>query len=362
MARRIARFTLEGVPDADITTHPFATDDALGLNLTRFHRGDCDDVVLLIHGLTMSSDMFIMPEHRNLVTHLLDAGFTDVWTLDYRMSSRFPYDTETHRFTLDDVAAHDHPAAIAELRRHIGDRRVHVIAHCIGSVTFMMSMYAGLVDGITSYVGNSVALTPRVPLWSKYKLAYGPALTEYVLGLAFLDPRFGHAPVLTRGWLLSRLTSLFHGECEHRACHMLSFMWGSGRPAMYEHDNLHPATHERIADLCGGVGVHYYRHIHKMVDAGRAVKYDRRLHPELPDDYLAGAIDVGTPVLLLAGEANRVFADSNHACHRELDRLMPGRHRLRTLPGYGHADPFMGRDSHLDVFPEVLDFLKRQAA
>ena len=93
--------------------HPFATEDGLGLNLTRFRRAACDDVVLLVHGLTSSSDMFIMPEHRNLVSYLLDDGFTDVWALDFRMSNRFPYDSETHRYTLDDIADYDSPGRAA---------------------------------------------------------------------------------------------------------------------------------------------------------------------------------------------------------------------------------------------------------
>ena len=102
--------------DAEVSVHPFATDDGLGLSLTRFHRADCDDVVLLVHGLTSSSDLFIMPEHRNLASHLLDNGFTDVWAVDFRMSNRFPYDSEAHRYTLDDIAGQDHPAALRELR------------------------------------------------------------------------------------------------------------------------------------------------------------------------------------------------------------------------------------------------------
>jgi len=282
MERRIPRFTYDGVRDVRVTAHPFATEDGLGLNLTRFHRADCDDVVLVIHGLTLSSDMFVMPEHDNLVNHLLDEGLTDVWALDYRMSNRFPYDTETHRFTLDDVAAFDHPAALRELRRAVGDRRIHIIAHCVGSITFLMSLFGGAVDDITSVVANSVALTPRVSRWTRVKLALGPSLLEYVLGFSFLDPMFGNAPVMTRGWMFSRLVTVAHRECKVRSCHLLSFMWGSGRPALYSHDLLDPATHERIADLCGGVGVHYYRNISTMVRAGRAVKYDKAAHPELP--------------------------------------------------------------------------------
>jgi pimeloyl-ACP methyl ester carboxylesterase len=363
MERRIPRFTNEGVRDAEVSMHPFTTDDGLGLYLTRFRRKDADDVVLLIHGLTSSSDLFIMPEHQNLTSYLLDNGYTDVWTLDFRMSNRFPYDTETHRFTLDDVAAFDHPAALRELRRHIGDRRVHVITHCLGSATFAMSLFGGTVSDIASLTCNSVALTPRVPRWSRLKLRFAPFLAEYVLGFNFLDPRYGDAPPMTRGWLLSRAVSLFHRECDERSCHMVSFMWGTGHPAMYDHDRLMPETHERTADLFGAVGMHYYRHLHAMVKAGHVVRYDPgdALHKSLPADYLAGAAEVTTPLLLITGDHNDVFADSNIACHAMLEEVRPGRQELAVLPGYGHQDTLMGRDAHSDVFPRVLTHLGQVA-
>jgi len=363
MATRIPRFTLEGVPNAEVSVHPFWTEDGLGLNLTRFHRADCDDVVLLIHGLTSSSDMFIMPEHYNLATFLLDNGFTDVWTLDFRMSSRFPYDTETHRFTIDDVAHYDHPAALAELRRHIGDRRVHVIAHCVGSISFSMSLSAGMVDDITSLICNSVSLMPRVPWWSRLKLTIGPALMEYVIGLPFVDPRYGEAPPWTRAWILSRAVSLFHHECDVRSCHMVSFMWGSGHPAIYRHENLLPVTHERTADLESAVGVHYYRHIRKMVKAGHAVKYDPKdpRHADLPDDYLAPASKITTPILFLSGDDNCVFNDSNVMCHQVMSKAAPGLHELEMLPGYSHQDSIIGKNSHDDVFPKIVTFLEKHS-
>lgn len=364
MTGSIPRYTLDGVTDADVSVHPFATEDGLGLNLTRFCRAECDDVVLVVHGLTSSSDLFIMPEHRNLVSYLLDNGFTDVWALDFRMSNRFPYDSETHQYTLDDIADYDHPAALREMRQHIGDRRVHVIAHCLGSLSFMMSLFAGRLPGIRSVTCNSIALIPRVPAWSRLKLRYGPPLFEYLFGISFLDPRFASSPRLTREWALGRLVSLAHRECSVSACHMLSFMWGSGHPAMYEHENLLPATHERMADLCSSCGISYDRHVAKMVRAGHAVKYNRddRRHSDLPDDYLAHAADVRTPILLLTGDRNRVFTDSNIVCHRVLSEITPGRPELEVLPGYGHLDPIVGKDAHLDVFPRICQFLKRQAA
>jgi pimeloyl-ACP methyl ester carboxylesterase len=364
MKRPISRFTLEGVPDAEVSVHPFATEDGLGLNVTRFHRADCDDVVLLVHGLTSSSDLFIMPEHTNLVSYLLDNGFTDVWAADFRMSGRFPYDTETHGYTLDDIADYDHPATLREVRRHVGDRRIHVFAHCLGSLSFMMSLSGGAAVGVTSVTCNSVALTPRMSAWSRTKLTYGPAIFQYLFGVSFLDPRFAHAPLLTRDWILSRLVSLGHGECNVPACHMLSFMWGSGRPAMYMHRNLLPVTHERMADLCSACGLNYLRHMRKMVRAERAVKCDPadKRHARLPNDYLASAAKMTTPVLLLTGDDNHVFTDSNIVCYRALSGMAPGRHELEVIPGYGHVDTIIGKNAHRDVFPRVLEFLKRQAA
>ena len=59
------------------------------------------------------------------------------------------------------------PRQLPRIREQIGDRRLHVICHCLGSVSFMMSLFGKAVDGITSVIANSVALTPRVPRWSR---------------------------------------------------------------------------------------------------------------------------------------------------------------------------------------------------
>jgi hypothetical protein len=226
-------------------------------------------------------------------------------------------------------------------------------------------MFGGAVDGIASMVANSVGLTPRITTWARTKLAAATVLLEHVFGLSYLDPRFAAAPPLTRRRLLSRVISLFHPECREPACHMQSFMWGGGRPAMYRHQNLAPETHlhERLADLNGAVDVGYYRHIRKIVRAGCAVKFDPDdpAHSLLPDDYLARAERILTPVLFMTGDRNRVFTDSNIVCHRVLDRLAPGRHELLVLEGYGHIDPFIGRNAHVDVFPSIVDFLRRNA-
>jgi cholesterol oxidase len=82
----------------------------------------------------------------------------------------------------------------------------------------------------------------------------------------------------------------------------------------------------------------------------------------LPEDYLAGATAVETPVLFMTGETNRVFTDSNIRCHTALEAIVPGRHELAIFPRYGHQDVFMGNRVHEDVFPRLLTFLEEHRA
>lgn len=360
MEREIPLFTLDGVKDAEITTHWFWTEDKLGLSLTRFRRGEAGEAVMIIHGLTSSTDMFVMPEHYNLVSYLLDHGYTDVWCLDFRMSNRHSYNLFKHRYTMDDVALYDYPAALAEVRRHIGDKPIHVICHCLGANSFMMSLFGKVIDGVSSVIANSVALTPRVPTWSKLKLGTAPNLVEYVLGFPYLNPRWSEDPGFTRGKMFSRVISKFHRECDVPACHMLSVMWGTGWPALYNHSNLADVTHRRGGDLFGATSMNYYRHIYKMIKAGGAVKYSHESkYAKLPDDYFQYAREIETPVLFMTGAHNRVFSDSNIVCHERLERIVPGRHELHVFPGYGHQDPFMGERVADDVFPRLLEFIEK---
>ncbi|WP_437874646.1 alpha/beta hydrolase [Sorangium sp. So ce513] len=360
--REIPLFTYEGVPDAETTEHPFTTDDKLGLRLARFKRAPSDDVVLLIHGLTTSTDMFIMPEHTNIVRYLHDHDFTDVWSVDFRMSNRLPYNLTPHRYSFDDIALFDFPAALAKMREHIGDRRIHVICHCLGSVSFLMGLFGGSIQGVTSVIANSVGLTPRVPGWSKIKLRLAPFLIESVLGFPHLSPQWSNDPVLSRGKIFSRVVSAFHRECDVPACHMLSLMWGTGWPALYSHENLHDVTHRRGGDLYGGTSMNYYRHVYKMVqNDNRAVKYDPSdpRFSSLPDDYLSRAPEIQTPVLFVTGANNRVFTDSNILCHQRLEKIVPGRHRLHVFPNYGHQDVFMGKDCDRDIFPTFVEYFRQ---
>lgn len=363
--RDIPVFTLDGVKGSKISFHPFTTDDKISLNLVRFQKKESKDVVILMHGLTTSTDMFVMPEHKNLVTYLHENGFTDVWSFDWRGSLRFNYNLFPHRYTLDDIALYDVPAALKVVKDAVGSgKRIHFVVHCVGSISFFMSLFGGKIDGVTSVVSNSVSLTPNVPTWSKIKLAFSPFLMESVFRFPNVNPRWYYLPGIASGKLLSRFVSLFHHECDEPACHMLSLMWGTGWPACYEHANLPDITHRRVGDLFGATSMNYYRHIRKAVGRKSMIKYtptDKR-YESLPNNYLDKASEVKTPILFMTGDQNKVFKDSNIIAFETLNRLNPGnKNELFIAEGYGHQDTLMGKKSDQDVFPKIVEFLRKNS-
>ncbi|MEI7672649.1 MAG: alpha/beta fold hydrolase, partial [Deltaproteobacteria bacterium] len=361
--REIPLYTTEGVNGAEITTHPYSTGDRLGESLLRFQRAPCEDVVVLIPGLTASSDMFIMPEHYNLTQYLLDHGYTDVWTMDGRISCRYSYNLRRNTYNVDDIALYDVPAALATVRRAVGPKtRIHVIAHCFGALSFSMSLFGKAVTDVHSAIVNGVALTPKVPFIARLKLMAGPFLSDYVLGVEYLNPWWRRELGFSPGKLLAWLVSAFHRECDSPECHMTSFMWGFGFPVLFKHENLHDITHRRTGDLFGGSSLNYYRHILKMVKANNtAVKYlpDDPRYQSLPDDYFQYAKEIETPVLFVTGQENALFTDSNIVCYRRMEQVVPGQHSLLVVPHYGHADVIIGKNAHQDIFPRFLQFLEQ---
>lgn len=361
MERTIPLYTLEGVKDAEKTSHSISTDDGLGLSLQRFERAPCDDVVVILHGLTTSTDMFIMPEHYNLVSYLLDNSLTDVWCFDFRMSNRHSYNLIPNSYNMDDVALYDHPKAIEHIRKTVGnDKRIHVIAHCLGSMSFAMALAAKTVTGISSFIPNSISLAPRIPTWSKIKLTLFPFFLERVLDLPYLSPSWPYEPRLGRGKIISKLVSLFHHECNLPSCHTLSMMWGSGWPALYMHENLYEVTHKRVQDLFGATGLNYHHHVLQMVKADhQAVKRDNAnpRYDALPDNYFQAGLSIETPILFVTGDKNRVFSDSNIHCYQEMKTRGVEHHQLHVFENYGHQDIYMGKDVSSDVFPFMLDFI-----
>ncbi|WP_328483770.1 alpha/beta hydrolase [Streptomyces sp. NBC_00377] len=339
---------------------PFRAPDGVRLGLTRIDTGDTGrPAVLLLHGHTASADMFLLPETRNLVDSLLDDGY-EPWLLDWRGSRRLPYNETGQRYTYDDVALYDIPAAVSRVREAVGDRPLFVVAHCIGSLCLSLSMTAGLVPGLAGVVSQGVFLTP--------KLAGRTSLRMSLAG-ELLKTRIDHIPVdFRKVGLWSRYTPLFAlasrgAGCPDPTCQILhNSAWGTGA-SLFVHENLSEATHDRLAELLGPAPLWILPHLRRIELARSVVRWhetDRR-YRALPPNALDAAGRIDTPVLLLAGSENGLWLDSQQLCHDVLAHRQPQLDvRYTEIPGYGHLDTFLGRGAALDVFGHILDFLGGQ--
>ncbi|MDR7275777.1 alpha/beta fold hydrolase [Catenuloplanes atrovinosus] len=322
---------------------PFRADDGTPLRLTNI-RGD-GAPVLLVHGAGVRSAIF----HR-LGRALAGAG-RDVWLLDWRGSIDLP----ARSWTLDEVALFDHPAAVRTVLAETGADRLSAVVHCQGSVTFMMALCAGLLPRVDTVVSNAVSLHPVVPAWSRVKLRAGTPVVSRLL--THLDPSWGLVPprALTPR-VLTALVRAFHHECDNLVCKLVSFTYGSGRPALWRHENLTPETHDSfIPHEFGPVPMTFFRQMAACVRAGRLVSE----LPGLPRDHTARGPATDARIVLLAGAHNLCFLpESQRRTFSWLERHAPGRHALHVLPDYGHLDVLLGRHADRDVFPLILDELR----
>ncbi|MFF4507856.1 alpha/beta hydrolase [Streptomyces sp. NPDC001401] len=337
---------------------PFHAPDGVRLGLTRIDTGEPDrPAVLLLHGHTASADMFLLPEIRNLVDVLLDDGY-EPWLLDWRGSCRLPYNATGQKYTYDDVALYDIPAAVSHIRSRIGDDRpLFAVAHCIGALTLSLSMTAGLVPGLAGVVAQGVFLTP--------KLAGRTSLRMSLAG-ELLKSRIDHIPVDFRTvGLWSKYTPLFalasrKASCPDPTCQILHHSaWGTGA-SLFVHEHLTETTHNRLAELLGPAPLWILPHLRRIELARTVVRWHDTDHryAALPPNALDAAGRIDTPLLLLAGSDNGLWLDSQQLCHDVLAHRHPHLDVTYTeIPGYGHLDTFLGRGAALDVFGHILDFL-----
>ncbi|MBW0271534.1 esterase [Nocardia sp. MH4] len=349
--------------ESPVTTEPetitLRTADGLDLRLRRVGP-DGGPAVLLVHGHGVSSEMFALTEIRNLVDVLADAGYQS-WLLDWRGSSRLPYNVSGPPYTLDDVALYDLPAAVARIRDHIGDRPLFAVAHCVGALALAQSLTAGLLPGLAGVVAQGVFLTPKVSASTRVRVLVGSELLGSRVG--HLESDFRKVGLWSRRTLLYAALSR-KGDCPDPTCRMVHHGWGMGAE-LFAHDHLDPRTHDRLAELFGAIPLSVLPHLRQMELAHAVVRWnlsDDR-YRALPENALDHADRIDCPVLLLAGSRNAAWLDSNRLCHEVLAVRNPGLDvRYTEIPSYGHLDTFIGRGAALDVFGHIVDFLDERSA
>jgi hypothetical protein len=336
-------------------TIPFRAKDGFECNLVHV-RGTSEPTkgpVLLAHGAGVRANLFRAPVKTTIVDTLVDRGY-DVWLENWRAS----IDLKFNRWTLDQAAVYDHPAAVEEIVSRTGAPSVKAIIHCQGSTSFAMSAVAGLLPKVSVIVSNAVSLHPVIPAWSNIKLPLCVPLLNKLT--PYIDTQWGIDAPNAVAKIVTGVVRLTHHECNNLVCKMVSFTYGSGFPALWSHANLNPETHEWLRQEFAKVPISFFAQMVKCVHRGQLVPVDGL--KELPEDLLAAGPQTDARWAFFAGAQNHCFlADSQQRTFDWFNRYAPKRHSLHILPNYGHLDVFMGKDSGEDIFPLMVDELERAA-
>ena len=327
--------------------HTFNTDDNFELKLTRCEGGNKGPVILTPGYGTSTLAFALDTVETNFPEYLYARGY-DVWLFDYRSSPAV--ESSRRQFTVDDVATHDYPAAVRKVRELTGASDVQVTAHCVGSLSFVMSLTAGL-KGIRSAVCSQIALHPMVSSMVKAKTALRLATIVKALGPDFIATAHDDSKLSNR--LLDKAMDHYPGaaRCGNPVCDRILCYYGE----TYEHAQLNEETHAIVADMFGTANLTTFEHMARIINAGHAVDAQGE------EAYLPNVANAAVPIAFIHGEKNNFFVPEG--TKRTYDLLCrvngPELYSRHVFPGYAHMDCFIGKDAANDIFPLLHQELER---
>ena len=336
------------------TVVPFTAGDGMALNLIHVEGEKSPDKgpVLLVHGAGVRANIYRAPVKTTIVEFLVEHGY-DVWLENWRAS----IDLAPTMWNLDEAAIYDHPQAVKKVIEETGAEKISAVIHCQGSTSFMMSAVAGLVPEVKTIISNAVSLHPNVVPFSVFKLNW--AVPFVSLFIHHLNPRWG----LEAPWfwpkLLNAVVKLTHHECDNPVCKQVSFTYGTGWPALWNHENLNDETHDEwLNHEFGFVPMRFFAQMKRCVKAGHLVSDS--VGTVLPNSFVDEPPKTDARIAFYAGKDNLCFTpESQVETFNYFDSIKQNFHSLHLLDNYGHLDVFMGENAAEDVFPSMLAELNK---
>ncbi len=331
----------------------FTAGDGMPLNLLHAicEKPPTKGPVLLVHGAGVRANIFLAPVEVNIVEYLTRHGY-DIWLENWRASM----DVEPNPWTLDQAAMFDHPKAVEKVIEQTGATSIKAIIHCQGSTSFMMSAVAGLVPQVDTIISNAVSLHPVVPWFSKLKINVAPKFVA--LFTAYMNPQWAKKPATFIAKAIKFLVELTHHECDNTVCKHTSFIYGSGHPTLWRHENLNSETHRWLSDEFGFLPMQFFTQMSRSINKGHLLAIDN--NPKLPTDIVEAIPKTEARFAFFSGRENVCFLpESQQKTFEHFNCIRPNFHSLRIIENYGHLCMFMGKNAVNDVFPYMLAELEK---
>jgi choline dehydrogenase-like flavoprotein len=321
----------------------FLTEDNVELRLTRY-QGGAKGPVMLSPGYGTSSLAYLIDTVNTNFPEFLFANGYDVWLLDYRASPALP--SAKTQFTLDDVATKDYPAAIAQIRKVTGSTDIQIVAHCVGSLTFLMSMMSGKLQGVRSAICSQVGFYPTTSPENQAKAAFDIGTFFKDLGMDTVTTDFDPSDwgdVIGDAILKLNLSG---PPCNSAVCRRIWTIYGE----VYGHNQLNEGTHEAIHEMFGIADITTFNHLLTMIRAGQVVDAAGN------DVYLPHIDRLKLPLTFLQAENNHLFLpEGTERTFQLLSAKNGADGYLRIeIPNYNHMDCFIGKNAEHDIYPSVL--------
>jgi cholesterol oxidase len=332
--------------------------DGVMLRLTRYQAGE-KGPVMCVHGLGVSSKIFSTDLiDRNLLEELAGQGY-DVWLLDYRSSIDLPY--ATWRYTADEIATKDFPAAVRFIRQTAAVPSIQCLVHCFGATTFFMAMLAGL-QGVRSAAVSQIATHMKVPFATEVKTDLHAATLLDRLGVktmtAYVDTKESFLGLL--GDVLLKLYPIHSGPRDiSPVSRRISFLYGQ----LYELDQLNERTYNNLHELFGVASISSLEHLATMIRQGHVVDFSGA------DVYLQTQAGMPTlkrlaiPIAIAHGALNKCWLPASTEMTFDLlgQANSPTLYERKVFPQYGHIDCIFGKNAARDVYPFFVAHLDKTA-
>jgi pimeloyl-ACP methyl ester carboxylesterase len=236
-------------------------------------------------------------------------------------------------YAFDAFWREDLPAAIQRVRAETGAAQVDVVAHSLGG----MALYAYLSQG-----GDGVGAA--VTLGSPTRLDFGGDVTRLLPAVRPFFPRRTTLPVVA----LAQAMMPLHGEIERDP-----FLLLCANP-----ENVPATTWKRlIANGIADVETEVVLQLADLLEHGRFGSADGTL------DFRADMARIRVPTLVVAGKLDRL---GSSLAARDGYRALGGPKAWKlygvetgTRADYGHMDLIMGQYAEQEIWPDLLDFLRR---
>ena len=373
--------------DVYSSSHWLPNDRERKIHLTRYdgreNKFAMNKTLVLAPGFATRAASYAMETvDQNLVDSLCMAGY-DVWLLDYRSSPMLK--SSLKPFTLDDVAKQDWPMAVEYIQKTANVLDMQAVVHCMGSMTHLMSLLNGL-EGIRSVVSSQLTVHPVTNWFNKFKADTYMArmlrsgLPDNLLPMADAVAPNKAVADLFRGLLTVNANSLVESEedepekfiqdqvinmltwevpfpndapCYSPTCHRIFGIYGP----VFAHEQLNEETHNAVQTVFGEVSTRPFQHIAEIVRQGMAVDEDGK------NTYLTQYENLRLPITFLAGALNQEFMPDTSLRTlnwlNDVNREWQHYYDRQVFQDYAHMDFFLGKRAHKDIYPAIIEALKR---